>query len=163
MHNPFVLFSPKLLDALIKSGHGWFVRQTYRRGMGPFDSALKDAFLISHYPDQTKATVHFEALGGDPHRKIYAVADPIQSQQLYTAAGQPPGYKNYSPLLPKEWRPSYPMGQKIRRYLESQLHWKPGRTGQVQAKLFTQFGELFIILKYQLQETKVPLQDIEKI
>ena len=41
--------------------------------------------------------------------------------------------------------------------------WKPERKEEVRATLFIQFGELFINLKLNQDEIKVPLSDIEKL
>jgi CRISPR/Cas system-associated protein Cas10 (large subunit of type III CRISPR-Cas system) len=164
MHNPFVLHSEKLLQALIASGHCYFVRQTFTRGKDELlDKDVKGSFLISHYNDQNKAKVHFEAVAGDPYKLIYDISIPAQKDKLLIGVRQPEGYRIYAPLLQKEWTPSDKMAEKIKRYLENRLQWKPDRSTTVNANLFIQFGEVFITLKFQSQETKIPLADIEKI
>lgn len=155
MYNPFILLAPGLLDSLVRSGNGWFVRQTL--------DEEKAAYLISHYHDRAEAARHYEAIGSDPYRKIYALSNPVQRQQLMVAAGQPAGYRIYTTLLKDEWHPTGLIEKKIRLYLKRRLHWLPGRKDKVEAKLFTKFGELFIILKFQTREVSVPLADIERI
>lgn len=155
MYNPFVLLAPGILDSLVRSGNGWFVRQTWAEEKG--------AYLISHYHDRAEAGRHYEAIGSDPYRKIYALSNPVQRQQLMVAAGQPEGYKIYTALLQDKWHPTGLIEQKIRLYLKRRLHWRPGRKDKVEVKLVAKFGELYIILKFQAREVSVSLADIESI
>lgn len=156
------LFTEQLLSAFITNGHKYFVRQTYARGRDMFDLNNKGAFLISHYTDKSKAHIHYQALGGDAHRFFYDLDAPGHLQKLQAAARQPQGYRIYVPLLPKEWKPSEMMLQKIRKYIDSQLHWKPARKDGVKTDLFLQFGELFLTLKWKTTEVKLPLAEVEK-
>jgi hypothetical protein len=162
MHNPFVLLSAKLLDSLIKSGHTFFVRQTYQRGIDSTQEPIRAAFLLTHYSDLISAETHFFALPNDPNRFLYDAIDPAHYQKLATAAEQPSGYKVYSPLMLQPWKPPAPMARQIRNYISEKMNWTPGRSDGIKADLFTQFGELFINLKYKNEELKVPLADIEK-
>lgn len=162
MHNPFSLLSHELLDALVQAGHQYFVRQTYRRGLDHFDAGVRAAFLISHYTDKSKAQIHYKSLSSDPHRFLYDIEAPGHLEKLRIAAGQPEGYRIYSPLLQREWKPSGMMAQKIRNYIDDQLHWKPGKKQGVKTDLFLQFGELFITLKWKTTEVKIPLAEIER-
>ncbi len=157
MYNPFVLFSPVLLNGFLKAGHGFFVRQQYPRGKRNGNKS----FLISHYSDPSKAQIHFEALKDD-YAYLYKVKDPADLDKLHLAATQPQGFVVYTPLLPESWRPDAQMAEMIRSYISRKLSWKPGRKNSVKTNLFTQFGELFITLKYGPEEVKIPLMDIEK-
>jgi hypothetical protein len=163
MHNPFPLYSERLLDALIKAGHKYFVRQTYKRGFDHFDTEQRGSFLITHYNDLNKANIHYEALTNDGNRFLYDISNSEHLEKLRVASRQPVGYKIYTPLLQQEWKPSPQIAQGIRRYIDYKLRWKPAREETVQTNLFTQFGELFITLKFRIQEVKVPLADIEKV
>lgn len=162
MHNPFVLFSAKLLDSLIRSGNHFFVRQTYQRGMNDKQEHLRAAFLLTHYDDLISAETHFFALPNDPHRFLYDAANPEHYNKLLVAAAQPVGFRVFSPLMPQPWKPPTPMARQIRDYISEKMNWTPARSDSVKADLFTQFGELFINLKFRNEELKVPLADIEK-
>ena len=162
MHNPFVLLNTKLLHSIIASGNSYFVRQTYARGLDPFDKHTKAAFLFTHYNNPDRAKAHFGALQQDGNRFLYDDAVPEHHQKLEIAAKQPPGYKVYSSLLEQPWRPSPDMAEKIRRYIGANLTWTPARSDTINAELFTQFGELFLTLRYNAYEAKVLLTDIEK-
>lgn len=158
MHNPFALLDKVLLDGLISAGHIYFVRQTYARGKDP---RMKEVFLFSPYYSKTLALAHYEAIPEDPRRYIYTLAE---QEKLYLAAEQPSGYRVYVALLnERTWKPSYDISAKIKRYIRSEANWKPERKDEVQATLFVQFGELFITLKLNQEEIKVPLSDIEKL
>lgn len=159
MHNPFALLDKVLLDGLISAGHIYFVRQSYARGKDP---RMKEVFLFSPYYSKTLALEHYEAIAEDPRRYIYAAL--AEQEKLYRAAAQPSGYLVYVPLLKERtWKPSYNMSAKIKRYITSEANWKPERKDEVHAELVVQFGELFINLKLNQEEIKVPLSDIEKL
>jgi hypothetical protein len=161
MHNPFVLLSAKLLDSLIKAGNTHYVRQTYKRGKDEGHDHIRAAFLITHYTEVTRAQIHYDALPGDPNRFLYNIADPVHAEKLNIAASQPLGFKIFSPLMQQPWKPTAEIAAKIRTYINEKMNWTPGRNDAVKADLFTQFGELFINLKYGNHEIKVPLADIE--
>jgi hypothetical protein len=161
MHNPFVLLSTCLLEALIKAGNTFFVRQTYKRGKNELDPLNKAAFLITHYTDYSRAKTHYDALDNDPNRFLYNIEDPEHYEKLSVAATQPAGFHIYSPIIQQPWKPTPPIAAKIRRYINEKTSWTPGRNDVVKADLFVQFGELFINLKYGIHEVKLPLTEIE--
>ena len=161
MTNPFQLYTPALLEALIKAGHKYFVRQTYKRGIDHFDEKIKNAFLLSHYNDVSKAQIHYEALNMDGKRFLYDISKSEDLEKLKIAAKQPEGYKIYTPMLLRPWQPSDIMKGKVRRYIDQKLKWRPDTSATVQTNLFIQFGELFITLKLGIHEIKTPLSDVE--
>jgi hypothetical protein len=162
MHNPLQLYSPRLLNSLIRAGHKYFVRQTYKRGVNHFDAEPKGAFLISHYNDLSKAQQHYDALKDEEKRFLYDISNTEHLEKLKATAQQPTGYKIYTPLLLEEWKPSRDMAEKIRAYINHKLRWRPGREERVHTNLFLEFGELFITLKFRGYNEEVPLSDIEK-
>jgi hypothetical protein len=162
MHNPFGLLNLQLLHALIDAGNRYFVRQTWQRGLHPFDHIQKAAFLFTHYRDLPSAQMHYNFLHQDGQRFLYDSRNPAHFTKLEIAARQVPAYPVYTPLLEKPWEPSEKMAVSIRRYIATYLNWHVPREEIVKADLFTQFGELFVNLKYKSQEAKIPLADIEK-
>lgn len=162
MHNPFGLLNLKLLHALTDAGNRYFVRQTYKRGLNPFDPVQKTAFLFTHYRNLHEAQAHFNSIKQDKNRFLYDSMNPMHDAKLEIAAKQIPEFPVYTPLLEKPWEPSAKMSEMIRRYIGIHLDWKPAREELVKAGLFSQFGELFVNLKYRTFETKVPLDEIEK-
>lgn len=160
MHNPLYIFTTEVLEELIKTGHRYFVRQTYKRGL---NAELKASFLISHYEEQAKADIHFKALVNDPNRFIYNTENSSHLLKLQVAASQPDGFRIYTlHLAMDEWKVPLILKGNLKRYI-TRLGWQPSRDKGVNAKLFSQFGELFIALKWQSHETKVPLYEIEKV
>ena len=163
MHNPFVLFDRRILEHQVKSGHRYYVRQTYPRGVNHSDTCQKAAFLITHYTDQSHAKIHLAALTKDANAFLYDISNAEHYKKLEIAAEQPAGYKIFAPILAqKQWRPSEQMRGKIKRYIDDKLHWKPERQSTVNSDLFLQFGTLFITLKFGTHEAKIPLSEIEK-
>ena len=161
MHNPFVLLTTRLLESLIKAGNLFFVRQTYKRGKNERDPLNKAAFLFTHYADYSRAKTHYDTLENDPNRFLYNITEEEHYRKLFIAAGQPEGFKVYSPIVQQAWKPTAPVAAKIRNYINQKLRWTPARQDGVKAGLFVQFGELFITLKYGIHEVKLPLADIE--
>lgn len=161
MHNPFVLYSEKLLTALLKAGHQYFVRQQYTRGLPEGDAVTKGSFLITHYNQLNKARIHFEALPNNGNRFLYFATNSDHLQRLTRAAVQPSGYRIYAPLLMEEWQPPAGLHEKIRRYINSNLPWKPRASDNVRTNLFVEFGDLFLTLSLRGYQEKVPLLDIE--
>lgn len=158
MHNPLALLNISVLDGLIAAGHAYFVRQTYTRGKDP---RMKEVLLISPYYSKTAAITHYNAIEEDKRKHIYTLDE---KEKLYHAATQPTGYLVYVALLKdKTWSPSYDIAAKIKRYIRSEASWKPERKDEVQAALYIVYGELFITLKLNKDEIKVPLSDIEKL
>lgn len=162
MHNPFGLINLKLLHALINAGNRYFVRQAYRRGLHPFNETQKAAFLFTHYRDLASAERHYKHLPHDANRFLYDSNNPAHMAKLEIAAKQLPEYPVYTPLLEKPWEPSEKMIASIRRYIAANFHWRVPREETVKAGLFTEFGELFVNLKYKLETASVPLAEIEK-
>jgi hypothetical protein len=147
---------------LIDAGNRYFVRQTYERGLNPFDKVQKAAFLFTHYRDLPSAQMHYNFLHYDANRFLYDSSNPAHAAKLDIAAKQVPAYPVFTPLLEKPWEPSEKMSELIRRYIRAHLNWTPSREETVKADLFTEFGELFVNLKFRSFQTKVPLADIEK-
>lgn len=161
MTNPFQLYTPALLEALLNAGHTCFVRQSYQRGMDHFDNTIRHAFLISHYNDPAKARMHYEALPNDGNRFLYESNNAEHLEKLKKAAKNPLGYKIYTPMLSKPWAPPEIMKTKVRKYIDRKLRWQVGAGHTVRTNLFTQFGELFLTLKMGIHDIKIPLSDIE--
>jgi len=162
MHNPFGLINEKLLNALIVAGNRYFVRQTYPRGLQPFNENQKAAFLLTHYRERDAAEKHYTFLQHDRYRFLYDSDHPAHLVKLEMAARQFPEYPVYTPLLQKAWEPSEKMVAHIRRYIAAHFNWRVPREEAVKAELFTEFGELFVNLKYKSGSASVPLAEIEK-
>ena len=85
MHNPLYIFTREVLDELLKTGHRYFVRQHYARGID-HTADLKGSFLISHYEEQGHADIHYKALTSDIFRFFYDAENPEHLLKLpYTS------------------------------------------------------------------------------
>lgn len=163
MFNPLYLFNKDLLQKLIEKKNRFFIRQAYIRGFDPFDLKQNFSFLISHYNDHNGAENHYRAIEKDRSRFLYDIENPEHLERLRVAASQPTGFKIYSAFLAeKTWTPSERMRMNFRRYIDTQLDWKPKKKETVNIDLFFQNGELYIELKYEQKQLKLPLSDIEK-
>jgi hypothetical protein len=164
MFNPFYPFTAALLDAFVKQGNTYFVRQTFKRGINTLAEDIKGAYLISHYDDLNKAQTHFDALASDPNRFLYDWKNEEHQQKLKIAATGPAGYKVYSGVFEKNWERHITERIKkgIRFYVAS-LGWQPSRSEGLNTGFYQTFGELYIILKCKGREVKVKFEDIETL
>jgi len=71
MFNPFYLFTTELLQAMVKGGKRYFVRQRFDRGRNIDETNTLSSFLISHYELLTTAQDHLGAIAYDPLRFLY--------------------------------------------------------------------------------------------
>src|SRR5690242_8819380 len=102
MINPFYPFTRALLEALVKKGHRYFVRQTYRREKNT-SPGFKGAFLLTHYDSVTTAMDHYGAISYDAARFFYDWENAEHRRRLCMAADGPEGYKLYAALFRKDW------------------------------------------------------------
>jgi hypothetical protein len=165
MYNPFALFTRPLLDAFIKAGQRYFVRQTYPRGKAPLEEGVNGYFVFSHYKDIAFANYHMSAINHDAAKFLYDWDNPEHKEKLLIAAGKPSGYKIYSILLEKDWQKTSTLllKDKVKKYIDYNLGWRPGRNETVDFQLFVNYGELFAKLKLRTQEVRVKLEVIEKL
>ena len=164
MFNPLCLFSSELLDALVKAGQVYFVRQTYNRGKTILDDDIKGFFLITHYPDLRGSKEHYEALINDGNRFLYEWSNPEHQTKLKIASAQPQGYKVFASLVMPDVkiRAEKVLKQKIKNYIDHKLKWHPGREDTVDFDMYPNFGEVFVTIKLRNQKIKVALEEIEK-
>jgi hypothetical protein len=164
MFNPFYPFTTPLLNAFVKHGKTYFVRQTFRRARGYFEEGIKGSYLISHYESLHEAQVHFDALEHDPNRFLYKWNNPEHQVKLKVAAASPAGYKVYSSTFQKGWERQITdrIKKGIRLYVAS-LGWQPSRSNGLGTDFYQTFGELYIKLKYKTQEVRVKFEEIENL
>lgn len=165
MFNPFAPLSRALLDAFIKSGKNYFVRQTFPRGKGLLEPPVKGSFILTHYAEIGHAQHHLGAISQDPNRFMYEWASTTHQQLLITAAGSPEGYKIYSSVFEKDWqqRITAPVKEQIKKYIDHTLGWKPGKGETVNFDIYVNYGELYAKLKLRSQEVRLKLEHIEKL
>jgi hypothetical protein len=165
MFNPFAPFSTPLLEAFIKAGNGYFVRQSFSRGKDHFEDTIKASFLLTHYREAGHAQHHYGAITHDARRYVYDWHDPDDRRKLIIAAGAPPGYKIYSSVFRTDWAKhiTAPLMQKTRNYIEAELGWKPGRRHEVGFNIYVTYGQVYARLTLKDQEARIKLEDIEKL
>ncbi|RBL88581.1 hypothetical protein [Chitinophaga flava] len=159
MHNPLVLLSAALVSALLREGFTIFVRQSYPAGESPSDAHIKEVLLITPYKDIGAANAHFQHIRFDRRKYIYQSFHPEEVEKLYTAASQPTGYKIYVALIAGDKQtPDAQLAPVVRQYISRHTQWPPEKTN---ATLCLHYGDLYISLRYQHEELKVPLPAIE--
>ncbi|MGB8192452.1 MAG: hypothetical protein WCF67_11065 [Chitinophagaceae bacterium] len=163
--NPFSPLTTDLLDAFIKSGKRYFVRQTFRRGRDHFNTDVKEYFLICHYTDIGYALAHFNGIEEDAYRFLYNWDDKEHRSKLEIAAQNPPGFRIYANVFEKNWQRhiTNPIKYKIRRYIENSLQWRPSTGETVDFQLYSHFGETFARITHNNKEVRLKLADIESI
>ena len=165
MLNPFVLLSDQLLDAFIKAGKKYFVRQGYNRWQERLNENIKGYYVISHYSEIGHAQHHLCAISQDPHRFLYDWGNPEHQEKLRIAGSQPEGYKIYTTLFRHDWQKQVTnaLKQKLRNYIDCKLGWSPTARETVGFEIYANYGELYARLKLRSQEIRVKLEDIENM
>ncbi|MEO5998861.1 MAG: hypothetical protein ABIN89_18970 [Chitinophagaceae bacterium] len=163
MFNPFSTLSVPLLDAFVKSGKKYFVRQTFTRGKSLLDEGVKGYFIFTHYSEIGHAQHHLGAIEHDPNRFLYEWDNQEHQQKLIIAAGTPPGYKIYSSVFEKDWQKwlTVHLKDKVKKYIDYRLGWKPGGGETVDFQIYSNYGDLYAKLKLRSQEVRVKLELIE--
>jgi hypothetical protein len=164
MFNPFYLFTPELLEAMVKGGKRYFVRQRFDRGSSIGETNYLCPFLISHYELLTTAQDHLGAIAYDPLRFLYDWTNNEHKERLHRAAALCNEYKIYSPVFKPGWEKDITdaLKEKAKRYV-SALGWMPKGGEMVNTNYEVQFGELFVRLNYKGREVKVKFEEIEKL
>jgi len=163
MINPFVPFTKPLLDAFVRAGEKYFIRQSFPRAKDHFDKGIKGYFIYTHYADIAHAQHHLSAISHDPYRRLYEWDNPEHQEKLKFAATKPTDYKIFSAVLVKDWEEqlSSNLKGKVRNFVENKIGWKPSRSDTLDFKIYLHYGELYAKLKLQGEEVRVKLEDIE--
>lgn len=164
MYNPLHPFTAPLLDAFVKSGKVYFVRNTFPRAFDHFDEGVKGYFLITHYDDRSKAMAHYDAIGHDKHRYFYEYSNPGHLEKLKVAASQPTGYRIYSAVFVEDWEKhiTKELKEKVNRYMYRHTKWKPGRGEKTSLNFYFQFGQLYFSLSYDGDKISGTFDSLEK-
>src|SRR5688572_15583141 len=102
MFNPFAPLTGRLLEAFVKAGEAYFVRQTFKRGKVPFEE-IKGSYLITQHSSLPSAQAHFGALDHDPNRYLYDWTKEGDRNKLIIAANNPEGYRIYAGVFLQDW------------------------------------------------------------
>lgn len=164
MFNPTYPFTKDVLDATVKRGCLYFVRNTYQRLFDHFHEGIKGYFLITHYSDSGKANAHYNSIPNDGNRFLYDWNNEEHRQKLYIAASQPEGFKVYSTYFLPDYKERITNGlkDKINKYMFKNTEWKPGKGEVINLDLYMQYGSLYATMSYNTQKIKVKFDDIEK-
>jgi hypothetical protein len=162
MFNPFAPLSEQLLDAFVKAGKVYFVRQTFKRGKTPLDENIKGYYLITHHSELGAAQAHYGAIAHDPNRYLYDWGKEEDQKKLKIAAGNPEGYKVFAGVFIQDWERHITdrVKNSVKMYIGS-LGWRPGRNETVTPDFYIQFGDLYLKLKFRNKEVRVRFEDIE--
>jgi len=164
MHNPYTIWTPAILGAMLKQPM-YFVRQSYPRGKFLYDEGVV-TLLLTHYPrhetDRERAERHMRLLWKDPYRFLYDSTCHNHLERLAAAASQPAGYRVYINLLPKKWEATPMMKIKIGQYIREKFPWwNYSPQDKLNVTLKERYGHLFLLLLWRGQQTEVLLEDIE--
>lgn len=161
MFNPLYPFTEQVLQATVRRGGLWFVRNSLDIG----EELTGKGYLITHYNDQARAETHYNIIGHDTYRFLYNWADKQGQERLKFAATQPEGYKIFSSYFYPDYKKkiSKVYKEKINRYMYTHTVWKPSGSDTVHVDLYLQFGIMYLHLKYEGEELKIKFADIERI
>ena len=164
MFNPTYPFTKKVLEATVKGGSIYFVRNTYNQPFDHFNDSIKGYFIITNYKDISKAEAHYNSISKDSNRFLYDFNNEEHKNKLYKAAAQPEGYKIYSVYFLPNYKDliTARIKEKINKYMYRRTNWKPGRGETVNLEFYIQFGALYATMSYNGQKEKVKFEDIEK-
>lgn len=165
MFNPLYPFTEPLLDAFVKAGKLYFVRNTFNRGFDHFDENIKACFIITHYDDKAQAMAHYNSISHDKYRCFYEYSIAEDQKKLRIAASQPSGYKIYSSIFVNDWekRITKELKEKINRYMYHNTNWKPGKNEMTHLNFYFQFGQLYFSLSYGGDKITGTFDQIEKV
>ena len=164
MFNPLYLFTKDVLEATIKRGCTYFVRNSYPNAFNPLETSIKGNYLITPYDDFSKAQAHFNSISTDKARFFYNLDDKEQKEKLENAASQPEGYKIYSPYFYPNYKDKITprLKEKINNYMYQHTRWKPGKGDVIFIDFFLQFGTLYISMSFAGSTIKIMFAEIEK-
>ena len=163
MFNPFVILTLPLLEAFVKAGKTFFVRQHFVAAGLQHADHIKASFLFSHYAEPGHAQHHYGAIIHDPYKYIYQWENAEDQNKLITAASQPRGYQVFASVFAENWQKKLntEWKQKLRRYIEQEVKEKPSAHTPVDFEIYVHYGELYVRFKLRNQEVRVKLEEIE--
>ena len=164
MFNPLYLLSNEVLEATVKRGCIYFVRNNYPNAFNPLAEGIKANLLLSHYDDLQKAQEHFNSIPQDVYRFLYHWNNPEHQSKLKIAASQPKGYAIYSTYFYPNYKTKITprLKEKINSYMYSHTRWNPKKGETVNIDFHLQFGALFVTMQYAGKKIQVRFIDIEK-
>src|SRR4051812_34472471 len=164
MFNPTYPFTKEVLEASVKRGCFYFVRNSYRRPFDHFDEGIKAYLLITHYDDVAKAYAHINSITNDPQRFLYDWKNEEHKKRLYVASSQPEGYKIYSTYFLPDYKDKITatLKDKINSYIYRHTNWKPRKMEVLNVDFYMQYGSLYVAISYTTQKIKIKFDDIEK-
>jgi len=161
--NPLYQFTTEVLEATIKKGCDYFVRNTYRQPQYNSHEEIKGYYIITHYNDKAKSEAHYNSIAEDKNRYLYNCYNKEDKEKLKIAASQPKGYMIYSAYFMPNYREKISKRTKdrINTYIFKHTNWKPTKGYVVGVDFYLQFGSIFIALNYAGQEIKINFDEIE--
>ena len=162
MPNPNALLSSALLDAFLRAGKVYFVRNSYRVLFNGTGVDKTGNFIITHYDDEAKARAHYNAVENDRHRFYYDWNIEEHRKRLQYAATQPENYRIYSTLFIPGWKNkiSRELKEKLRAFVTGKTNWQPGKGEALNTDLYWQFGQLYVAIHFRGEQLKCTLDAI---
>ncbi|MBE7172639.1 MAG: hypothetical protein INR73_18815 [Williamsia sp.] len=164
MFNPFARFIPELIDAFRTQGERYLVSETFHASVDVFTEGNTELpFCL--YNDLAFAQIHLQAvradhyiaiidLGKEKHlAKVQEMLAPASPYLIYSnlVHDNPP----LTDLLDKDYAP------KLRKYIERHTTWRIYKNGSLKPKIQLIFRELFVVVRFQLQQLRIKFANIE--
>lgn len=160
MFNPAYPFTTELLDSFVNKEVFYFVKSGYERGINNF---IRQAFLITHYHDQSEAQRHFNVIADDVNRVIYDIRNAEDLEKLRRETEQVENRQAFSRLMipDADKKATTQFKEQTRRYLHKNTNWDLSGKVTIYPKLRFQLGQLFVRIAHEGDQLIIPFKDIE--
>lgn len=164
MLNVFEPFREEYIDRFKKMKVLYLVTQTYA-WRDPLDAGDKINILVSDYPDEGYAGVHYHAVKNDPYAAIINLGNEKQVAQLKKALTPASRVRLYwvavrDPVAIRK-RLGLKYKDKIRDYLAKETDWRISASGSLKVDLQLIFGELFLVAKKGTDCIRIKLSSLD--
>ena len=164
MFQPFVKMNYKFVEGFVKLNKIYLVSQSYYRGDERESGSLKEGILFTEYDDKGIALNHKDAVRNDKYAAVVDLSNPKHKEKLLSMMKAESKYAVYwaavmnkdrlKSMLDSEHRDS------LKRYIDNNTSWTPGRNETVYPVFQVIFGEVYILFKYGRQEQRARLEDV---
>lgn len=157
-YNPFFPFHYKMIDRLRTMGHRYLVSQTFVHDSDPLGRTL---LLLTDYEKENTAKVHFAALRQDACKSIIDLEKETHREKLTELLQPAARYRLLSAFLANKEAAKADLKEKfekeIRQYIRAKTNWQIGGKDTLHVHLEVIFGELYVVMQYRGQHTRISL------
>lgn len=163
----FEPFREEYIGGFLKQNIFYLVSQTYHAAEGQPGEEAGTPILLTQYPDEGYAAVHFNAVKKDRYASIIDLRKQKHINKLREMINPDSKYRVYlaairdSTSIKRHFEVHYK--EKIRQYITQRTNWKIGTDEQIKPALELIFGELFVVLKRKQETIRIELKDLKRL